>query len=133
RKLPSHLHAAARLAVDVSVTNHRRWLGVWGVEVQDVVQREGARGSAVEVPAAVFFTHISAGETSHTHYSARLTRRGRYRLGPLRLVSRFPLGLVRHSRIVPDTTTLIVHPKLGRLTRNWAHIARENATGGQRM
>ena len=86
RKLPSHLHAAARLAVDVSVTNHRRWLGVWGVEVQDVVQREGARGSAVEVPAAVFFTHISAGETSHTHYSARLTRRGRYRLGPLRLV-----------------------------------------------
>ena len=46
RKLPSHLHADQRLAVDVSVTNHRRWLGVWGVEVQDVLRREEASGSA---------------------------------------------------------------------------------------
>jgi len=133
RKLPSHLHAAERLAVDVNVTNHRGWLSVWGVEVQDVVQREGARGAAEEGSAAVFFTHVAAGETSQIRYSGRLPRRGRYCFGPLRLVSRFPLGLVRHSRVVPDTSTLIVHPKLGRLTRNWAHIARENATGGQRM
>ena len=34
---------------------------------------------------------------------------------------------------MPGTDTLIVHPKLGKLTRNWAHIARENASGGQRM
>ncbi len=133
RKLPSHLHAAQRLAVDLSVTNHRRWLGVWGVEVQDVLRREEASGSAEDVSAAVFFTHVAAGETSQVRYAGRLPRRGRYRFGPLRLMSRFPLGLVRHSRIVPDTSTLIVHPKLGQLTRNWAHIARENASGGQRM
>jgi uncharacterized protein (DUF58 family) len=133
RKLPTHLHAAERLAVDVSVTNHRRWLGVWGVEVQDVVRREEASGLAEQVSAAVFFTHVASGETSQVRYAGRLPRRGRYRFGPLRLVSRFPLGLVRHSRTVPDTSTLIVHPKLGRLTQNWAHIARENASGGQRM
>ena len=133
RKLPSHLHASERLAVDVSVANRRRWLGVWGLEVQDVLRREETSGTAGTESAAVFFPHIAAGDSSQASYAGRLTRRGRYRFGPLRLVSRFPLGLVRHSRIVPDTSTLIVHPKLGKLTRNWAHIARENASGGQRM
>ncbi|HEY2894357.1 MAG TPA: hypothetical protein VGJ16_09095, partial [Pirellulales bacterium] len=37
RKLPPAIRAGERLAVDISVTNERRWLRVWGLEVEDMV------------------------------------------------------------------------------------------------
>ena len=37
RRLPRQVHAEQRLTVDISLTNHRRWMGLWGIEVEDVV------------------------------------------------------------------------------------------------
>ena len=74
RKLPSHLHASERLAVDVSVTNRHGWLGAWALEVQDLLQREETSGAAEQESAGVFFPHVAAGEHSQTRYAGRLTR-----------------------------------------------------------
>jgi uncharacterized protein (DUF58 family) len=133
RHLPGHLRADERLVVDVSVTNCRSWLGIWAIEVQDVVGREVALGPGDEASATVFFPNVAARQTRQVTYAGRLPRRGLYRFGPLRVSTRFPLGLIRHRMVVEESEVLMVHPRLGRLTRDWAHIARENPVGGQRM
>ena len=49
------------------------------------------------------------------------------------MLTRFPLGLVRHGLVLSEPTTLIVHPKIGQLAREWGQLIRENASGSQRM
>jgi uncharacterized protein (DUF58 family) len=46
--------------------------------------------------------------------------RGRYQLGPLRINTRFPLGLVERGLTVAGTDTILVYPRIGRLTANWS-------------
>jgi uncharacterized protein (DUF58 family) len=133
RKLPPQVHAEQRLTVDVSVTNHWSWMALWGVEVEDIVEREDAADAAEIDIVRVFFPAIAAGETRQVPYLGRLSRRGRYHFGPLRVSTRFPLGLVRHSVIIDQPASLLVHPKLGRLDHDWAQKARAQAAGGRRM
>ena len=133
RKLPRQLHADQRLVVDVSLTNHRRWLGLWGIEVQDFVEREGTTQAGETVSAGVFFPAVGGGETRQVAYRGWLPRRGRYRFGPLRVSTRFPLGLIRHRVVLEQSAVLMVHPKLGRLTHDWVETARVHAAGGRRM
>jgi uncharacterized protein (DUF58 family) len=61
-----------------------------------------------------------------------ITRRGRYRFGPLRLSTRFPLGLVQAGQRLKIEDTLIVTPRLGRLTRRWQQWIEAERTGTQR-
>lgn len=134
RKLPPYLRADQRLIVDVSVTNARRWPSAWTVEVEDSVRREGtALAPSETVHVSVFYPQIAGRETKQASYEGRLPQRGRYRFGPLRVSTRFPLGLVRHSQALDQNDVLLVHPKLGRLTHDWAKVMRENAAGNQRM
>jgi uncharacterized protein (DUF58 family) len=131
RKLPAHLHADERLRVDVTVTNRRRWLSAWAIRVDDRVAREEASaGETARV--GVFFPRVSCGETRQIAYEGRLPLRGRYRFGPLRVSTRFPWGLVRHSVVLEKGAELVVHPKLGRLSRGWAQMIREHEAGSQR-
>ncbi|MEX0679546.1 MAG: DUF58 domain-containing protein [Pirellulales bacterium] len=132
RKLPTHLYAGERLKVDVTVTNRRRWFGVWAIRVDDFVERDGAP-AAEAAGVGVFFPRVSARETRQVNYDGRLPLRGLYRFGPLRVSTRFPLGLVRHSYELDDRAELLVHPKLGRLVHGWAKMIREHEAGSERM
>ncbi len=131
RRLPAHLHAGARLRVDISVTSERRWLGLWGLRVEDVVQRDG---STVEMSnVGVFFPFVPPRDGRQVAYEGRLPRRGRYFFGPLRAETRFPLGLVRHTQNAAEQAELLVHPKLGHLNPGWQKMIREHESGSQRM
>lgn len=132
RWLPSHLHAGARLRVDLSLANLRRLAEVWAIRVDDRVERIGAP-AAESASTGVFFPRIAARETRQVSYEGRLPRRGRYRFGPLSVSTRFPLGLVRHKLVVEDYEELLVHPKLGRLKRGWTQLIREYEAGSQRL
>lgn len=81
----------------------------------------------------VFYPHIAARETKQVSYQGQLPQRGRYGFGPLRVSTRFPLGLVRHSLVLDQQDVLLVHPKLGRLSHDWAQVVHENPAGTQRM
>jgi uncharacterized protein (DUF58 family) len=132
RKLPPHLHADERLRVDVTVTNRRRWLCAWAIRVDDrVVREEASAGETARV--GVFFPRVPRGDTRQITYDGRLPLRGRYRFGPLRVATRFPWGLVRHSVVLEEGAELVVHPKLGRLSRGWAQMIREHDAGSQRI
>ncbi len=134
RKLPPDLRADQRLMVDISVTNCRRWIGIWTIEVEDKVERhDTAQPEHGAVTVGVFYPHIAARETKQVSYQGHLPRRGRYDFGPLRISTRFPLGLIRHSLILDQDDALLVHPKLGRLSHDWAEVVHENPMGTQRM
>ncbi len=131
RKLPAMLRADQRLTVDIQLTNLRRWLGVWSIAVEDQVVRDDVMALNLSEKVGVFFPSVGRRETQRGTYQGNLPRRGRYRFGPLRATTRFPLGLARHSVSSDDISTLIVHPRIGRLTHDWTQVERHMTAVGQ--
>ncbi|MEN6451816.1 MAG: DUF58 domain-containing protein [Thermoguttaceae bacterium] len=123
RKLPTWVGAGDVLSVGLSLTNGRRRLGSWAVVAEERIERETASRSgqqrATPLQPTVLFPYVRAGQSSTGNYRGRLAQRGRYRFGPVRLSTRFPFGLFSRSITVGETETLIVLPRLGRLTQNW--------------
>ncbi len=132
RRLPPILRADQRLNVDIQLTNARRWLGIWSIVVEDQVVRDDSDAPAnPPVRVGVLFPAAGRRETVRGAYQGELPGRGRYRFGPLVAATRFPLGLVRHRLRTDDVATLIVHPRLGRLTHDWTDVVRRTASVGQ--
>jgi uncharacterized protein (DUF58 family) len=68
-------------------------------------------------PGTVVVEAPAVGEAPLETTVARVfTRRGRHRLGPLRVASRFPLGLFEVRRAVPAPDEVLVRPSRGRAT-----------------
>ncbi len=132
RHLPTHLHVGERLRVDVSATNMRSRFALWALRVEDSLAHHEAAGSE-STGVGVFFPRIAAGETRRVSYHGQIPRRGRYHFGPLRVSTRFPLGLVRHSLVLAEQSELLVHPRLGHLNAGWARMIREYEAGSQHM
>jgi uncharacterized protein (DUF58 family) len=129
RKVPAHICAGDLLFVDILATNARRWLASWAVIVEDRVAWEGAAGDGNRRKVEVFVPHVGPGQTQSLSYRGRLMRRGRYRFGPLRLSTRFPLGLVRRTVMIDDEETLVVFPRLGTLRQAWYSQLRAEQSG----
>ncbi len=92
----------------------------------------GARRRAKPLQPAVFFPYSPARQTRKGSYRGRLAERGRYQLGPLRLSTRFPFGLFCHTVTAGRTESLIVFPRVGRLTRGWIQRHRQSFAGTKR-
>jgi hypothetical protein len=145
RRLPQGVCAGDLLLANVTVSNPRPRLGSWAVVVEDqVVRCEGAadgpgdagnaarrKGEAGACPA-VFFPYVRAGQTCKGAYQGRLARRGRYRIGPLRVSTRFPFGLLVNRLTLGSKAVLTVLPRLGRLTGRWMDRRHESFTGTRR-
>jgi uncharacterized protein (DUF58 family) len=130
RKLPRGLCAGDLLAVNLEVENPRKRLGSWAVVVEDQIQRDG-NGQAPLRPAA-YFGYVPAGQGQSRVYRGRLAERGRYRLGPVKVSTRFPFGLFRRTITLDLPDTLLVYPRLGHLTRAWSTRHHESFEGANR-
>ncbi len=131
RKMPRGVCAGDLLIVNLEVTNSRRKNTSWALVAEEqIVRMNGSREAPVR--PAVFFSHIQAGQTRQREYRGRLPRRGRYRVGPLKISTRFPFGLFRGTITVDQVDTLMVYPRLGRLTAAWRSRHRESHEGTQR-
>ena len=82
--------------------------------------------------ASAVIAHVPARGKALGTYRITLHRRGRYRFGPLRLSTRFPLGLVKAQLVLPDYGELIVAPRLGRLLPQWTELLEAELVGDQR-
>ena len=80
----------------------------------------------------MLFPYVPARKTCKGDYRGRLAQRGRYRLGPMRLSTRFPFGLFRYSINCGAAATLTVLPRLGRLTQSWNALHHESFAGSER-
>lgn len=149
RKLPAHVTAGELLTVELKVHNTRRSLGAWLVTVEDWVERLGETPPASRarqswwpsirallgwnrVRGEALATEIAAGSAATATYRLTLARRGRYRFGPLRVSTRFPLGLVWGHFTLEDWAELIVAPRIGRLSRQWVALLEAELAGDQR-
>ncbi len=131
RKMPRGVCAGDLLVVNLEVTNGRRKTTSWALVAEEqIVRQNGAREAPVK--PAVFFSHIQAGQTRRREYRGRLPQRGHYRVGPLRISTRFPFGLFHGLVIVDQVDTLTVYPRLGSLTAAWRSRHRESHEGTQR-
>jgi uncharacterized protein (DUF58 family) len=153
RKLPEQILAGDPLTVEIEVENSRWWMSSWLLTVEDWVEREQSTGDRRQgtgkrsrrpswlSPDKLWRPHAVRGVTVIPHVPARgkglgtyritLHRRGRYRFGPLRVSTRFPLGLVRAQITLPEEDELIVSPCLGRLLPQWANLLEAELVGDQ--
>ena len=132
RRLPAYVHAGDPVRVHLVLRNRRRRVGSWCLLVQDRVRRLSSQkdphGSA---STQLMFPFTQAGKSSVVSYQWQLNRRGAYRFGPLRLMTRFPFGLLAGSRKAGDTQTLLVCPRTGEMTRKWFQVMEADRVGGQ--
>ena len=114
RRLPRGVCAGDLLVVNVELTNASR-RGSWAVVVEEQIRRRG--GHALR--PRVYFPHVAAKDKTEGAYRGRLAERGEYQFGPLRVSTRFPFGLLRYSTTVDHGQSVVVYPRLGRLTQAW--------------
>ena len=114
RRLPPRAMAGMPTAVEVIVENRKRFASSWLLTVDDHIQNDEER-----LETGVLFARVPPKCTRTAHYQLRLMQRGKYTLGPLKLATRFPLGLVERSRLFDVYGEIIIHPRLGRFAAAW--------------
>jgi uncharacterized protein (DUF58 family) len=132
RTLPEGISAGDLLIAEIGVSNPRRRLGSWAVLVEDRIRKIDSRDN-LNVTARALFPYVAAGGTDRVAYRCRLAQRGRYRFGPLRVITRFPFGLTSRKTVVDVRETITVVPRLGKLSPQWCRS--DNSTrqvGSQR-
>jgi uncharacterized protein (DUF58 family) len=157
RRLPSQAVAGAPLTVDITIENPRWWMSSWMLRVEDWVEggfrvhdpgfraegresggrEKGFRSrwrwlSSDKTRTEAFLSHVPARGKATGTYRLTLHRRGRYRFGPLRISTRFPLGLVWGRMTLPEDGELVVAPRIGRLLPGWAELLEAELVGDQR-
>lgn len=131
RRLPQRICAGDTLVVGIELTNQKRSLGSRETIVEDCIALEGGDdeySSRVEV----VFANLKPRTSTSLAYHAALTRRGSYRFGPARVHTAFPLGLAEASVELGRSDTLLVCPRLGRLTKGWLDAIESEQQGDHR-
>jgi uncharacterized protein (DUF58 family) len=122
RELPSSVCAGEPLVVDLHALNGRRHGTSWAVVVEDRICREAQGAKAEKSPPLkprILFARLRPQERQTQAYEGQLVERGRYRLGPLRVTTKFPLGVVQRTEVLDEPASLLVLPRRGRLTPRW--------------
>lgn len=114
RQAPLRVMQGELFPVELTLNNSRPFFALWMMSIRDEIQHPRD-----DLDATVLFSRVSPRSLQSGQYELRLSQRGRYRLGPLRASSRFPLGLVERSRIFPVTGQILVYPRIGRISPNW--------------
>ncbi|MGD9646703.1 MAG: DUF58 domain-containing protein [Pirellulales bacterium] len=141
RSLPERLFCGTTSEIHLTAVNPRRWLALWSVALEDRIRSDRPPIAARPTRVGRLFWRLPARAGRRLSYQYCPPSRGRYRFGPLTAVTRFPLGLVRGSRVVADEQEVLVWPALGRLqvrSRRWIGqpdrgTAQSNAARAGRM
>jgi uncharacterized protein (DUF58 family) len=131
RRMPHGISAGDLLNLSYDLSSRRRFRGSWALAVEDQIRRLG-QGSDEVLRPDVWFSYVGPHQTGTQVARGRMPRRGQYQCGPLTVSTRFPFGLLACSRTVAAEETLLVYPRLGRLTRAWGAWRQEIAEGTRR-
>ncbi|MES1158178.1 MAG: DUF58 domain-containing protein [Haliangium ochraceum] len=105
RAIPLSVHAETPYLMGIALTNDKRRLPSFSVEVEDLVD-----GRPIE--KRCYFLKLPAGRTQETAYRHVAARRGRLRLSGFRVSTRFPFGLIHKSKDVAAAAEMLVYPAL---------------------
>lgn len=122
RRAPSRISAGAPFSIDLEVANHRRYLTSRLVVFEDRITAHQPMPGEASTKTEAVLPEIPPLQISTGSYRVVIPRRGHYTLGPLRVSTRFPLGLVKANVEIDSKQELLVTPFLGRLLPNWQQI-----------
>lgn len=127
RRLPDAVVAGDPLLVEIEAENCSQRGPCWALVVEDRLERVTSSGKSTQWSPAVMFTHVPAAQTRKSRYRGVLTERGRYRFEPLKVSTRFPLGLIARSAfaVENESNELLVYPRLGVLAHSWTRVREE--------
>ena len=132
RRSPELISAGDELTVSLSVEPRGTRVTAQWLTVRDTLLRESSAERPEPIVANVDVPVKSAAVPARTTYRGRLVRRGRYQFGPLKIATTYPFGLVRRTLAVEQSGTVLVCPRLGRLSYRWAQWQQETWRGGDR-
>lgn len=110
RAPPARAMATERFSVEITLENRSPLLSAWMMSVTDELYW-GQASSA----SSILFIRVPPKESQVGYYQLQLAKRGRYELGPLRVSTRFPLGLIERSLMVRESAIMLIYPRIGRL------------------
>jgi len=114
RTPPPRAMVGELFSVEIDLENQTRMVSMWMMVASDSVTY-----GPHEWTPTVLFTRVPAKSTIAGHYQMRLLQRGRHRFGPLRVTSRFPLGLIERGCLFRDYGEMLIYPRIGRLSPHW--------------
>jgi len=135
RRAPKTATAGEPFSVELEVQNQRRHGGSFALAVRDELERRSGGGgnrAGKTFTTDVYCDYVAAGESRRLTYQGRIARRGLYEFQPLKLSSRFPLGLLRTMIRIDKPQRLTVLPRLGRLSPAWQRLLRTEDGGSSR-
>lgn len=133
RIAPHRAIAGQFTSVEFQVKNTKRWLASQQLEVSDRIMPLNQKGFKAEQEVSVSFVRVPGQSIRTGRYRLQFPRRGKFRLGPIRMSSRFPMGIGERGQVVSDELDIIVHPALGRLLPAWKRQQKEFAEANQRV
>lgn len=117
RRLPREVYAGAGFQIRYEVHNHHNRLPAWLLTLEDQMSNELRRTESARGHSTVGV--IPGNDHALAGFPCRIDQRGKYRLGPLRIQTGFPFGLMNAFQYLKIRETVTVFPRLGSLKRNW--------------
>lgn len=119
------------LYVEMNVSKPAGMSRAIAVVVKDRVLRDGAIKKAA-TETELLFPVVNSGGTASASYRATMNQRGRYQLGPLKVSTSMPVGLVRVTKTIDDEEAVLVSPQIGILSSAWSRHLEFKSDGGQK-
>ena len=116
RRLAERVSEGTEVECTVTVENPKRWLGAWLVTVEDGIHQLAPHARRAVGKGVAVVDEVPPRSRSAASYRLVFRERGRYRVGPSVISTRFPLNLGRGWRNTQVTQEIMVHPRLGELT-----------------
>lgn len=134
RRAPKSVVAGEPFSVELEIQNNKKRGGSFGLRVIDELEKRGGGAGVKSITAEVYCGYVPAGESRRTTYLGRLPRRGVYEFQPLKVASRFPMGLLRTMVRIDKPLRLLALPRLGKLSPAWRRLLRseQGTTSGAR-
>ncbi len=132
RRPRDRVMAGQSLTVDITVSNGKHLMASQMLDVRDEISAANGRDRQLMGAGIVTIARIPAGQNRTGHYKLIFPRRGRYRLGPLRVSSRFPLGIGERGQVFPDFCNILIRPRLVRLRDDWLRRLHAQAESNHR-
>ena len=114
RKAPLRVMAGEPTSVEVVLKNGKRWLSAWVM-----IMRDRVSGPGEHLSAEVLVPRVPPRGERRVRYRMTLAKRGLYEIGPMSISTRFPLGLAERMLTVESSSSILVYPRIGRLTAQW--------------
>ena len=116
RRFPREAFAGQPFRVRYRFTNVSRLIAIWTLRVEDEIKSLSGNAKSVAISGV---GRLNPDQTLISYCDCLFTKRGRYRFGPIALMTTFPFSLFSSRQYSEATAELHVFPSLLTLRRRW--------------